>query len=453
MRFSNLRTRIGAFAVTAVMASCIAVPTAFAQTYYDGTLDNSDVNAIPSTSMSPNSRPTAAAARAAMPAAEILGLQGVEESGQMITLQQVGNYYQPVYSWTAPKYLLFASSYSTQPSPYLVNFAVHANSMAVYNPGRGGTSGNGPNQVLAAYGTDSTDDAVWDMLPDVIIGNGGLSNSSLLALADPDEVADGYSPVGVNYNVSHYPQLIQTVIDICYAAGDSTVAAITDAYVTYIEDAQDTAYTGSIVAWVTDYDSSTGLFTIGSSYTTNGTAAMNRYLETAEWAGATNLNANTNSDSMQVNAATLGTANLIVLGGQQASTGDFWTIAEGLLENDLLNKTYFVKDNDFKRGSAYGLVMNSIENAQNIGRILQPITGLSQRDSLAYYFETFYHINSANLAHVMHQSFDGYLRNWNRTITYTDYYDSVTGAWDTAQAVADLTVWNESTDCGYTPAS
>lgn len=438
----DLKKRFGAFAAAAIVASCVAAPTAFAQTYYDDTLTNADINAIPSVAATADSRPTAAATRAAMPAAEILGLQGVEESGQLIFLQSIMaededtgeeyvDYYQPIYSWYAPKYLLFTTSYSSQPSPYLVNFAVHSGNMAVYNPNRGGTSGNGPNQVLAGYGTgDADDDAVWDMRPDVIIGTGGLSDSALAALADPDAVNDGYAPAGVNYNVSHYPQLIQTVADIRDAAGNASVTANANAYIAFINNAADTAEEGTIVAWVKGYtaaDAEAGTaasFTIGSSYASNGTAATNRYLETCEWAGAENLNTNTTSADMEVSAATLDTADIIVVGGQQQSSGDFDTIMGGLYdahtsEIDLLAKTYFVNGNDMRVGSAYGVVMNSIENAQNIARILQPITGLDQYDALAYYYQNFYHINSTDVDHVLSMALDGYVRNWDVAPDYS----------------------------------
>ncbi len=472
MRFQNLKTRFGVMAVAAVMASCIAVPSAYATAYYDETLDDDDIGAIPTSAATPsNVRPTAAATRAAMPAVEILGLQGVEESGQLITLQLVNNsYYQPVYTWVAPKYMLFTSSYSSQPSAYLVNFAIHSGvNMAVYNESRAG-GGQGPNAILAngidTLGENPTDEeinlvanqtddmSVWAMNPDIIIGTGGKTDAVL------DSYMTGYDHTDyVNYNVNYYPNMIATIGAIRDAVNNSSVTTIANAYIAYINNAADTVIQQDknndgviddddaiIVAWVKGYTAPNGItaasFTIGSSYANNGTAAQNRYLETAEWAGAVNLNDNTTSDDMLVSVATLSSADIIVVGGQQGSS-DFDTIMGGLYDAQLLGKTYFVTDNNMKAGSAYGVVMNSIENAQNLGRILQPITGISQRDSLAYYFEHFYHINSNNLAHVMSMSLNGYVRNWTKSPNYN---------LDLPQNIALLTEWNESTDCGYTPA-
>lgn len=454
----GLKRRFGALAAAAMVASFVAVPSAFAQTYYDDTLDNSDIAAIPASSTSPNSRPTAAASRAAMPAAEILGLQGVEESGQLILKQLVNNsYYQPIYSWSTPKYMLFTSGYSAQPSPYLVNFAVHAGDMAAYNESRGGTAGNGPNKVLAAYGTgDDDDDAVWDMLPDIVIGNGNISDTALRALANPEDIEDGYEPVGVNYVVSHYADVIQTVEDIRDAAGDDAVTSAANSYIAYINDAanrvvrEDSNEDGEIddeeevyVAWVKGYTPGTdatedaeateATFTIGSSYASNGTAAQNRYLETAEWAGAKNLNENTTADDAIVTASELERlADIIVVGGQQSGSGDFDTIMDGLYRAQLLDRTYFVNQNDMRAGSAYGVVMNSIENAQNIGRILQPITSIDQHDSLAYYFENYYHINHDDVEHVLSMSLNGYVRNWDVEANYNLSLE---------QNIANMTAW------------
>lgn len=449
MKKLGLKSRFCAIAIAALVASCFAVPSAFAQVYYDG-LTEGDVSALPGSALdvSTDARPTAAATRAAMPAPDILGLVGVEESGQFVEFQTVevidevteeviGSWIQPVFTWDAPKYMIFATSYNCNPNPYLVNFAVHDGTMVAYNPSRGG-SGNGPNQVLAASG-DPTDEAVWSLGPDIIIGDGDKTAAEL------DSYRTGYDHYDyIKYNVSHFSDIVTTVAAIRDAVNNSAVTTIANEYIAYIQGAYNTVpLAGKTVALVTNYDSTNG-YTIGASTATDGTATLNRYLETALYAGATNLNTNTTADPMYVNSTTLATADLILVGGQQGSA-NYTAIMNALFNDQLLNKTYFVKDNAMGTGSTYGVCMNSIENAQNIGRILQPITGLSQRDSLAYYYEHFYHIRSANLAHVMDMALDG-VRNWNRSIDWTTFDG------DVYDAIDYLTTWDIA-ECGYTPAA
>ena len=65
-------------------------------------------------------------------------------------------------------------------------------------------------------------------------------------------------------------------------------------------------------------------------------------------------------------------------------------------------------------GSMYGVVMNSVENAQNIGRILGCLyPEYNDQDQwIAYYYDCFYHLNESDLAYVIDNAMDG-VRNWD----------------------------------------
>lgn len=434
-------------------ALCGAAGLAYADTAYssqtntDGTTVYYDSGvstaALPTASVSTASTPTAAASRAAMSAPDILGLANVEESGQFVTFYTDDeNVMHPVYTWSAPKYLLQASNYNSSPNSYLVNYALGLSAnAAVYNPSRSG-GGAGPNAALSS--SDSTDKAILDMNPTVIIGSGGAETSGKV----------------VNYNVSNYTTLQTTVTDIATASGSSTVQANATAYCNYITQtfAATQAVTEdryfALIAGVTD----DGDYILGSAGV-NGTAANNRYLETCESAGALNL-ASIVSDASAVPAKTytdtsgvvhygLDHANVILIGGQQ-SDSTYNAAINQLFDDELLNSAYFTKDNG-SYGATYGVVMNSIENVQNIGRILEALYPevVNQQDYLAYYYEHFYHISHVEgadyLSTVMDNALDG-VRNWNRSIDDYSKYD------DAAEAVEYLTDWDVS-ECGYSSAS
>lgn len=111
--------------------------------------------------------------------------------------------------------------------------------------------------------------------------------------------------------------------------------------------------------------------------------------------------------------------------------------ADGLLVN-----SYLVEDNG-SVGAMYGVVMNSVENAQNVGRILGCLYPevVDQQDWLAYYYETFYHIDSSELATVMSNALEG-VRCWS-------VQSLSANAEDADAAVKELVSW-EVSGTGYT---
>lgn len=411
---------------------------------------------------------TAAASRAAGPAPEILGLTGVEESGQFVFLSTDD---VPQYSWSYPKYYLFGNaSYNANPNQYFVNSASGSSDTGVvYNASRGG-GGAGPNASLAAYGSDDdTDNAVWEMLPDVIIGKGGTTDYSASASAVSDAKGlsedDPYSPISVAYSFSNNSNMVTLMYSLASAADASaadgekslrygsatTIAMKYEAYVKGVQGyilqqlsadmAKDSSKTKKTVASIADYDKDTKTFTLRVSNVQDGTASTNRYLEVCEQV-ANNVVTDATNATMSADALEAAKVDLVLVGGQSGgSSVSQDTILEGLEEigySAANGNVYYADSNT--AGAAYGVVMNSVENAQNVGRILGCLYPeyVDQEQLVDYYYENFYHINvganNATLGTVIDNAMDGVYN-----------YDAKGTTWD----ASDGTIYDESIVLNY----
>jgi hypothetical protein len=394
-----------------VMAfSLMASPMAFA-TPPDAT--------APTAILSTDDIVTGAATRAAGPAPEILGVSGLEESGQFVDLDN------PLAD---AKFELIGSTHNVSPNPYYANYLYQkanpnadplpsANQIFVTNPARNG-GGPGPGASLAAYGADATDDEVWDRLPDVIVGDGGSTDYATAATAAGTANDDpNYSPQVVSYNFATHVDQLNTMYDLANAADAAATAtgrslrygaalAIAEDFERYtrglqgyvLDQIEAKAVSQVTVAVVTAYDSNTGLYTLATTGP-NGTASVNRYYEAVQY--VTDNLASTVGTSATF--AQLQTCDYLLVGGQ---TVDEQTILNALVTDNggsssILDKTYWTGSDN--TGSIYGTVMNSVENNQNIGRILGFIypSILNEGDLIAYYYDVFYHIKTADLDTVM----------------------------------------------------
>ncbi len=406
---------------------------------------------------------TGAATRAAMPSLEILGINSVEESGQFVSVVEG----VPQYSWDQPKYYLCASNYNTNPSTYLANLASGSTAKtpkAVFSASRHG-SGKGPNATLASYGGTiaSNDDAIWNLKPNVIVGTngGGIDTYSTAA-----SQISGYSPKGANYNISNYDSLIESMDNIVAAANASvsdgkasgrygSISAIAQDYENYINNTtnyilnnvSDSSKKSFVVVTNVSTDASgNNVYEVMTADSTDGTASSNRYFETASRV-ANNFGSDKTGGikaSAMKAALASGKLNLILVGGQ-SSSANYGTIMGDLEDDGLVSSTYFVKDNG-SQGSMYGVTMNSVENAQNIGRIygcLYPEL-IDQDAFIAYYYSHFYHISDSNLGYVIDQAMDG-VRNWDAADTTTEdnaklWEDSDVANWSTSTNTKGHTV-------------
>ena len=462
---SKRKAAAGAVCACALVA-CLGVASAAFAAGSSAAVADVDENVPASVSTTTGDYIKGAATRAAGPALEILGLASVEESGQFVNTTDW-------YDWSYPKYYLCATSYCTELSPFLANLANGEEPAAVVNSSRAG-GGSGPNASLQAYGgDDESDQAVWALEPDVVVGTGG-------GVDYPDGVE------GVEYSFSNYTELVATMNEIATAsdwaaAKDNTydedgelldsgrelrfgsAADIAQAYEEYIfgtigavaeaiatEDNEIDKRTIALVESATYDDAAQtwiyGLLSDEAASGGDGTAATNRYLETTSANGldtVLDLADNYADTTVSVTADVLKSSDIdLILVGGQSSSGSYGTISAALEDEGLLYKTYLV-DSSSNVGAMYGVVMNSVENAQNVGRILGCLYPevVSQQDWLAYYYETFYHIDADELATVMDSALDG-VRCWGNgtTTAGTKYtYDQVT-TWD-------------AENCGYTSGS
>lgn len=404
--------KAGVIVVGAALSASISLVPAFADT----TTGSDKIPTGPVTTTS--SYITGAASRAAGPAPEILGLASVEESGQFVDMTNF-------YNWSQPKYYLAASNYNAAVSPFLANLATGLGSegtQAVINASRNG-AGAGPNAALNS--SDATDAQVLK-LADVVIGNGGDATSSAVA-----------------YKFSDYSGLVKTMYAIADAADKADAAndqktlrfkdsngevisatSIAQNYEKYIfgtmgavQEAIDADPSmKKTVAVVTDAsrDGSTGAWTFTLMTTANsggdGTASTNRYLETTANTGIDGIDLADNYGDVKSTGVTvddLANVDLLLVGGQNSSK-NYDAIIKAIDANGLVSKTYAVENNG-SAGAMYGVVMNSVENAQNVGRILGMLypTIVNQQNWMAYYYQTFYHINGVNLGEVMNEALPG----------------------------------------------
>ncbi len=375
---------------------------------------------------------SAAARRAAAPAPEILGLSGVEECATAFF--DGSNLPTSALSWDYPKYYLFGTSeYNVNPNPYMYNLINDYNGTskqtAVTN------FMGSPNTTLAAYAStekNSWQVGVWNLLPDVIIGNqnGVNYNSADYAkAAGAANNAPNYTTIGVEYSMSTYSTLVNTMYNIA-DAGDQAARStgkqlrygsatkIATQYEEYVKGTQGyilsqlkaTGAEKKVVALITNYDAATGTYTLMESNVQDGTASSNRYLETVE---NVSTQLNTIIGSTTATKADLDKCDLIMFGSQRDGASEADMLAS--LSAEQKAKAYYIDGEQAPgAGSCYGVTMNSVENAANIGRILGCLYPeyIDQDNYVAYYFDNFYHIKADKIADAVDNAMDGIV-NWD----------------------------------------
>lgn len=407
-------------------------------------------------SMSADGYVTAAASRAAQTAPEILGLTGVEETSGSTGAAGWGS-----LNWATPKYNIFGQqSINTAANPYMVNAVAvesgtdpDATPTIVLNTSREG-GGRGPSGALATYGTDSTDDAVWDTQPDVVIGTGtrsGAANYDSASYIGEKLYASGYHPKGVAYYSGENANIIKEMYAIAKAADEvvdesngakklrygnaTTIAKNYEAYVRgtqgLILKAIDNGAKKQIVAVVNDYDEDSKTYTLTKPNATltgaaAGTSETDHYLDMVN---VVTDNLADTLDTTTVTADQLATADAIIVGGNSVESAS----VAATIPSNLLSKTYWTSD--YNAGAIYDVMHNAVDNIQNAGRILGFVypTVIDQDDWVCYYYDNFYHVKSDRLAYTIDKAMDG-VRNQDAT-SAANYLQ-----WDTA----DASTYNEA---------
>ena len=391
---------------------------------------------------------TCAAYRAAESAPEILGLSGVSTNSAW---QSVG-----VLDWSAPYYYIMGTNLNVNANPYMVNAVENtatgtsnAQPSLVYTQRQGGPMAN-----MYAYGVNADSDAAWNMLPDVILGTGQKTtvDYSDAAYAPAAAAANGvtdYNPIGIKFDSTNIYTMIDTMYNLA-SAGDQIVAEsngakqlrygnatdIAKQFEKYVKGLQGyvlkNASAKKTVALVKNYDAASGTYELVPTGVAEGTATANRYLEAVQ-----NVAVNLGDSQTTATKDDLAGVDLIMLGSQSgkeniASTEDILAS----FTSDMTAKTYWVNSAHNSAGSCYGVTMNAVENAQNLGRILGCLYPelIDQDNAVCYYYDNFYHITTAGLASTIDNAMDG-VRNW----------DATDGS--------DLTTWTEADAADYNEAS
>lgn len=391
---------------------------------------------------------TCAAYRAAESAPEILGLSGVSTNSAW---QNVG-----VLDWNAPYYYIMGTDLNVNANPYMVN--------AVSNNATGTTDAQpslvftqrqgGPMANMYAYGVNADSDAAWNMLPDVILGTGqktevDYSDAAYAPAAAAANGATDYNPIGIKFDSANIYTMIDTMYNLA-SAGDQIVSEsngtkqlrygnatdIAKQFEKYVKGLQGYVLKNisakKTVALVKNYDAASGTYELVPTGVAEGTATANRYLEAVQ-----SVAVNLGDSQTTATKDDLAKVDLIMLGSQSgteniASTEDILAS----FSSDMAAKTYWVNSAHNSAGSCYGVTMNAVENAQNLGRILGCLYPelIDQDNAICYYYDNFYHITTAGLPTAIDNAMDG-VRNW----------DAADGS--------DLTNWTEADAADYNEAS
>ena len=404
------------------------------------------------TAMSSDGQVMAAAYAAANPAPEILGLNNPNQRSTTEAEQTYNFFGDPDINESV--------------DPFLYN--THNNlTPAVTIGGRQGS----PMSRLNAYDAENSEaaqNAVWAVLPQIILGTGtdAIPENEHDFYADDARTvetalgldANSYNPVGVTYNRVNLPAMIQTMYRLAAAANEVTEAD--PALKTRYEDPMDIAreYERYIlgqkgvvkkaidadpslektIALVQSYDSDAGTYTIITDGVAEGTATTNRYLEAVQGVTKNYYDTVGESGATSVTAAQLkDNVDVIILGGQ-AST-DSGTLGDYLSKDGLLDRTFLCVN--WANGSAFGTTVNSVENAQNVGRILPCVYPelLDQSDMVAYYYDVFYHLVDSKIPQIIDERMDG-VRNWGKSDSsaYTSWDAADVAGYDYSQVEALL---------------
>ncbi|MDO4501733.1 MAG: hypothetical protein Q4D06_00980 [Coriobacteriia bacterium] len=438
------RSMIAAAAATAFLAS-VGATSAFA-----------------ATAASADGYVTGASPRPPAPGLEMLGISDVEcdPAGISAVLGQ--------QTWASPKfYIMGSADYNSNPNPYFVNAVINYNDAQAGGPGNiaqptavvGGnktvrtetkSAGGNPDAGLAVYGFSDDVNALWDLKPDVIMGTAaGTCDYTSAKYRDPlieanaDKFRD-YAPKSVTYKYTEISDIIDSMYNLAIAA-DQVVAESngakklrynTDAmsvaknYEKYIHGLQGYLLSRlnadnadkKTVAIVMAVDGE-GNYTLMNE--TSGSATALRYLEVVR-----NVSKNLADElsTTTVTADQLAKADMIILNTTVTDTGSML----GGFTADMQKKTYYATSQGV--GCLYSVARNSVDNAQDMGRILGCLypNYIDQDQLIAYYYDEFYHVRSEKLGDLMAKAMTGVV-NWDSTDV-------------------DRTVWTEDDAAGYKKA-
>jgi hypothetical protein len=411
----------------------------------------------PTEAMNTDGYVTSATTPASQPVPEILGISSIEESNG--TLDTI-SYTDWVNAKWSVKYILMGSSeYNTNPNPYFNNVFAGSGKTPVYNKQHDGMlpKVTRPMAALLPYATTTDgggDQAVWNMLPDIIIGcrttpdtTTDYSSAEFAPAAAAANGVSNYSPIAIDYNMS----TLASIVNNAYLTADAadtvvensngtkhlrygSAMAIVSKYETFVKGSQgyvlkqlkaDNAEkkTYAIVTAAAD-----GSYTLLSTPTTWG--SNTRIIE-ALYAVGNNL---ADSVSGAVTAEQLDQADLIIVTGNDTDT-----IVNSL--EKYKSKMYWVVGGSTNRGQIYHNASNSMDVATHYARIMSCLYPeyLDQSDMVAYFYEQFYHVKTDALAKALDNAMDG-VRNWDQSTgeNQLEWTESTLADYSTAKVASKL---------------
>ena len=202
----------------------------------------------------------------------------------------------------------------------------------------------GPMANMYAYGVNADSDAVWSMLPDVILGTGmktqvDYSDAAYAPAAAAANGATDYNPIGINFDSTNIYTMINTMYNLA-SAGDQIAAEsngtkqlrygsatdIAKQFEKYVKGLQGyvlkNASAKKTVALVKNYDAASGTYELVPTGVAEGTATANRYLEAVQ-----NVAVNLGDSKTTATKDDLAGVDLIMLGSQSGKENLLWTVS------------------------------------------------------------------------------------------------------------------------------
>lgn len=376
------------------------------------------------------------------------GIDDTEDGGQGTLIDNIEN------RSGALRYLLMGTSeYNVNPDAYMYNVVYDtAGKKTIQNSKRTAYKSTNMNRALGFYGTADSDDAIWDMKPDVIMGVATTDNNTFtdysvevaaMAQANPEKFGD-YHPVAVNANVNN--SQVELFYDLAEAAnkaakdngkqlryGDATALAKnfegiwkgSQGWV--LHQLEKNGAEKKTVALVEANDGTNVTLTAGFAgnyFATLENVAVN-------WADARAAGQEKITIPISELAANAADIDLIVLDSGDYNRDGFVPTAG--LEN-LYGKMYWVADADC---GTVGCDNRGPSLIVNYGRMLGCLYPeyIDQSDWVAYTYDTVFHVKAEKLNDAINRAMDG-VRNW----------DVQSGSGD------DYLQWTDSTCADYNKA-
>lgn len=361
---------------------------------------------------------------------EILGLSSVDERWGI----EDGVTYDDLTNTSGGlRYLLMGTDeYNENANPYMYNTVYETDGVkTIQDSNRSGYSAGQFNRALAPYGTQDTDDAIWQMLPDVIIGVVKDNNETTDYTSEARGVeqalgleANSYNPIGVYVNRADTLAMLYTLAEAANDAAEISgkslrygdAVEIAKDYESYVKGIQ--GYVLKQMAANGDEKKSVVLVTANDG---NGTVTLETGMDSGyDYLGslsevATNFaDTLTNDESISISVAQLeayvanGDIDLIMLASDD-NIGDGFVPTTGL--ENLFGHMYWTLDQDCggiladNRGS---------DQARNFALLLGSLYPeyVDQSDWIAYYYDTVYHIKDNMIPAAIDRAMDG-VRNWD----------------------------------------